>query len=608
MSKRMGWKRPILYTLLIVVMAGGIWLSKLIWFKPFNIDHFYDRVFVEFAFANPEILTSMRMLPNFADWYNDDFGDASPAHDQAMLAMTRDSLEMLRSYDFESQTESQQLSTRILDWFLDNGVRGEPYMYHNYPVNQLFGTQSSLPDFMAEQHQVLRVEEAEDYLTRLDKFGLVFDQLGESLRLRETKGITPPTFVVDRVLVEVNGFVATPVKENILFTSFEEKLNALKELDDAARADMLAKAEASISNVVYPAYQGLIDYLEYLKPKTTSDDGVWKLPDGDAFYRYQLRSNTTTDLDPQQVHAIGLREVENIQSEMDAILRGEGYEDGTVGERLLLLSKEDRFLYPDTNEGREQILADYQSIIDEINAGLDGAFDIRPKADVAVKRIPEFKEKTSPGAYYNGPPRDGSKPGIFYANLRSVEEIPRYGMRTLAYHEAVPGHHFQVALQGEMEGQPIFRTFPLFTAYTEGWALYSEQVAAELGFQQDPYDRLGYLQGALFRAVRLVVDTGIHSQRWTREEAIEYMTANTGMPQSDVVAEIERYIVMPGQACAYMIGKLKILELRERAQQELGDKFNLVDFHRAVLENGAVPLSILEELIDEYIAETKAAG
>ncbi|HEX6928222.1 MAG TPA: DUF885 domain-containing protein [Gammaproteobacteria bacterium] len=607
MSGRLGWKRPVLYTLLVLLLAGGVWLSKLIWFKPFNIDHFYDRIFVEIALENPEILTSMRMLPSWADWYNDDFGNASPAQDRAMMQLTAEALDMLRSYDFESQTADQQLSTRILDWFLDNGVRGEQFMYYNYPVNQLFGAQSNLPDFMAEQHQIHRVEEAEDYLVRLGKFDTVFSQLDESLRLREEIGVIPPTFVVDRVLVETKNFAGTPATENILYTSFAEKLDALKDLPDEERVRMLAEAEATISTVVYPAYQGLIDYLEYLKPKTTSDDGVWKLPDGDAFYRYQLRTHTTTDLDPQEVHAIGLREVENLQAEMDMILRAEGYAEGTVGERMLVLAKEPRFLYPDTDEGRAAILADYQAIIDEISAGLDGAFDLRPKAEVAVERIPEFKEKTAPGAYYNGPPRDGSKPGIFYANLRSVEEIPKYGMRTLAYHEAVPGHHFQVALQGEMQGQPIFRTFPLFTAYTEGWGLYAEQVAAELGFQEDPYDRLGYLQGALFRAVRLVVDTGIHAKRWTREEAIAYMTANTGMPESDVVAEIERYIVMPGQACAYMIGKLKILELREHAQRELGEKFDLVDFHRAVLENGAVPLSILEELVDQYIAETRAA-
>lgn len=607
MTHRLGWKRLSLYTLLVLLLVGGVWVSKLIWFKPFNIDHFYNRVFMQYALENPEMLTSMRMLPSWADWYNDDFADRTPAHDEAMMKLTSNALQTLRSYDFESQTESQQLSTRILDWFLETGVRGEPYMHHNYPVNQLFGIQSSLPSFMAEQHLVKHRGEAEDYLVRLGKFGTVFEQLDESLRLREEKGITPPTFVVDRVLVETKNFVATPAKENILYTSFEEKLAELEDISDDERAQMLAEAEDKVTNIVYPAYQGLIEYLEYLKPKTTSDDGVWKLPDGDNFYRYQLRANTTTELDPDEVHAVGLREVDNIQAEMDTILRDEGYTEGTVGERMLALSKEERFLYPDSDEGREQILADYQTIIDEISTGLDGAFDLRPKASVAVKRIPEFKEKTSPGAYYNAPPRDGSKPGIFYANLRSVEEIPRYGMRTLAYHEAVPGHHFQIAIQGELEGLPIFRTFPLFTAYSEGWALYSEQVAAELGFQQDPYDRLGYLQAALFRAVRLVVDTGIHAKRWTREEAIEYMTANTGMPQSDVVAEIERYIVMPGQACAYMIGKLKILELRERAQQELGERFNLAEFHRVVLENGAVPLALLEELVNRYIEETKAS-
>lgn len=604
---RLGWKRLSLYTLLVLLLIGGVWVSKLIWFKPFNIDHFYNRVFMQYALENPEMLTSMRMLPSWADWYNDDFADRSPAYEEAVFKLTADALRTLRSYDLESQNESQQLSTRILDWHLETSVRGEPYLYHNYPVNQLFGVQSNLPSFMAEQHLIARRSEAEDYLARLGKFGTVFEQLDKSLRLREEKGITPPTFVVDRVLVETKNFVATPAKENILYTSFEEKLAELKDVSDDERAQMLAEAEDKVANVVYPAYRGLIDYLEYLKPKTTSDDGVWKLPDGDNFYRYQLRANTTTELDPDEVHAVGLREVDNIQAEMDTILRKEGYTEGTVGDRMLALSQEDRFLYPDSDEGRERILADYQAMIDEVSGGLEGAFDLRPEAGVAVKRIPEFKEKTSPGAYYNAPPRDGSKPGIFYANLRSVEEIPRYGMRTLAYHEAVPGHHFQIAIQGELEGLPIFRTFPLFTAYIEGWALYSEQVAAELGFQQDPYDRLGYLQAALFRAVRLVVDTGIHAKRWTREEAIEYMTANTGMPQSDVVAEIERYIVMPGQACAYMIGKLKILELRERAQQELGERFDLAEFHRVVLENGAVPLALLEELVNRYIEGTKAS-
>lgn len=602
--KKGSLKRPILGTLAVLLIIAGVWLAKLIWFKPFNIDHFYNRIFVEFAIDSPEMLSQMRMLPDWADWYADELDSRDPAETQEGIEMMRDALETLRSYDIEDQTESQKLSTRILEWFLENNLRGAEFAYHNYPVNQLFGVQSNLPTFMVETHQVNDEEGAEDYIARLNQFGRVFNQVLEGLELREEKGILPPTFVVERVITEVEGFIGNDPKQNILYSNMEEKLAVIAEIDAERKANLLAQTEDVVANVVYPAYQGLLGYLQEIKPKTTSEDGVWKLPNGDAFYRQALRTHTTTDLDPLAVHDIGLREVENIQAEMDAILASEGYTEGTVGERMLDLAEEERFLYEDSDAGREQILADYQAIIDEVSAGLDEAFDLRPEAPVEVKRIPEFKEKTSPGAYYNAPARDGSRPGIFYANLRSVKEIPKYGMRTLAYHEAIPGHHFQVALQGELEGLPIFRTFPLFTAYTEGWALYSEQVAAELGFQENPYDRLGYLQAALFRAVRLVVDTGIHAKKWSREEAIEYMTNNTGMPESDVVAEIERYIVMPGQACAYMIGKLKILELRERAREALGDKFDITEFHRVVLENGALPLSILEDQIDKWIAET----
>lgn len=593
-------------TILVLLAAGVFWLANLIWFRPFNIDHFYDRVFLQYALKNPEMLSSLRILPSWADWYNDDLTDLSPAQDKAMLQLSKDALETLRSYDLDSQTPQQQLSTRILDWFLETTVNGERWLYHNYPVNQLFGVQSSLPDFMAEQHQVNDEGEAEDYIARLSKFDEAFRQLDESLRLREEMGITPPTFVIEHVLNETRNFIGMAPQENLLYTSFADKLGKLEDLDEADRARLLERAEREIAESVYPAYRNLIAYLEELQPKTTSDDGVWKLPDGDEFYRHMLRYWTTTELDPSEVHDIGLREVEKLQAEMDAILRAEGYTEGSVGERVLALSQEERFLYPDTDEGRERILADYQRLIDEVSAGLDDAFDLRPKAPVEVRRVPEFKEKTAPGAYYTMPARDGSMPGIFYANLRSVQEIPRFGMRTLTYHEAVPGHHFQIAIQGELEGLPVFRTMPLFSAYTEGWGLYAEQLAAELGFQEDPYDRLGYLQAQLFRAVRLVVDTGIHAKRWTREQAIDYMTANTGMPQTDVVAEIERYIVMPGQACAYMIGKLKIVELRERAKQALGDRFSLPEFHRVVLQNGAMPLAVLEDIVNQYIADAQA--
>jgi uncharacterized protein (DUF885 family) len=285
---------------------------------------------------------------------------------------------------------------------------------------------------------------------------------------------------------------------------------------------------------------------------------------------------------------------------MKAILEAEGYPTEDFGATMQALNKEERFVYPDTDEGREQMLADYQAIIDEIDAGMDSFFSMRPAAKVEVGTVPEFRQETSTTAYYMPPAFDGSRPGTFYVNLRSVEEHPKFGMRTLAYHEAIPGHHYQIALAQELKDVPFFRRIIPFTAYGEGWALYAEHVAAENGFQEDPYDRLGYLTAQLFRAARLVVDTGIHHRRWTREEAIDYMLATTGMPELDITNEVERYIVNPGQACAYMIGKMEILRLREEAREALGDAFDIREFHRVVLENGALPLTLLRRVVEEW--------
>jgi len=307
-------------------------------------------------------------------------------------------------------------------------------------------------------------------------------------------------------------------------------------------------------------------------------------------------------------HDIHQTKFERIQTEILAILEGEGRDvSGGFEAAMAALKENSTFYYPDTDEGREAILADYRRILEEVEVGLDPAFDVRPEAELEVRREAEFKEKTAPGAHYQRPAMDGSRPGAFVANLYDIEATPKYGMRSLAYHEGVPGHHFQLALQMEQEDLPFFRRLIPFPSYSEGWALYAERLAWELGFQEDPYDNIGRLQAELFRAVRLVVDTGIHHARWTREQAIEYMLANTGTAESDVVAEVERYFVMPGQACSYKVGMMKILELRERARDELGDAFDLRDFHRVVLTNGAVPLTPLDRLVDEYIAETKAA-
>lgn len=601
--KRIGLGSLVL-VLLLAALAAHEWFAK----KPFFFRAFLDRSVVKMAFESPETLTSLGFLESVGiTGHNAELDDDSPEAMDKTFAQVRDLRETLLSYSDADLDENQRISKDIALYLADFALVSEPYRYHNYPLNQLFGVQNGYPSFMQAQHQVHSVGDAENYLSRLQKVKLKFAQTLEGLKIREAKGIIPPKFVIERVLTEMNDFVATPIQDNILYSSFKTKL-ADTDISADEQARLLAAAEADIKGYVHPAYQLFIDYFTQLQAKAGTDDGYWALPNGDLAYEQLLKFFTTTNYTADEIHAKGLAEVDRIQSEIMTILAAEGY-DISQGFSVAIeaLAADPKFYYEDSDAGRAQILVDYQHILDEVNAGLGDAFRIRPEAGMAVVRIPEFKEKTAPGAYYQQPAIDGSRPGRFYANLYDIKATPKYGMRTLAYHEGIPGHHFQIAVAMELEGMPLIRKMAPFTAYIEGWALYSERLAWELGFQKDPFDNIGRLQAELFRAVRLVVDTGIHHSRWTREQAIDYMKKNTGMSDRDVTAEIERYIVMPGQATAYKVGMMKILELREKAKSALGNKFDLRDFHDVVLKNGAVPLDILETLVDRYIADTNIA-
>ncbi|MFT5295700.1 MAG: hypothetical protein ACI9YH_001715 [Colwellia sp.] len=593
-------------SLLAIIVLGGAFASHE-WYaeKPFMLRAFMDRTMLKQAFESPETLTSLGFLESVGiTGHNAELDDDRPEKTDALFAQMKTVKQTLQSYDDSDLDESELLSKEIAMYLLDVVSASEPYRYHNYPVNQLFGIQNGYPSFMDAQHQVNSIEDAENYISRLHKVKVKFEQNLEGLKLREEKGILPPRFVIDRVLEEMTEFVAKPVEENILYSSLQKKLSDAVGISIVDQTRLLNLAKEEIVASVHPAYQLFINYFESVADKATSDDGIWKLPDGDIVYAQALKFFTTTDYSADYIHDIGLKEVDRIQLEILTILQKENY-DVSQGFTTAIesLAAEEKFYYPDTKEGREQILTDYQTILDEINVGLDSAFRIRPEASMKVRRIPEFKEKTAPGAYYQQPSIDGSRPGMFFANLYDIKATPKYSMRTLAYHEGIPGHHFQIAIAMELEGMPLFRRMSPFTAYTEGWALYTERLAWDLGFQDDPFDNIGRLQAELFRAVRLVVDTGIHHKRWTRQEAIDYMVANTGMAHSDVVSEIERYIVMPGQATSYKVGMMKILELREKAKSSLGDKFDLRDFHDVILKNGAVPLDILTRLVDQYIAD-----
>jgi uncharacterized protein (DUF885 family) len=590
--------------LVLLVAAGAFAAHEWYADKPFFVNNFYNRAFIQYTLKSPEQLTQMGVLESIGiRGHNARWDDASLAAEEEFFDFLDDVMASMALYSDEELSASELLSKKIVMELLGNPEDQRRFRYHDYPVNQISGLQISIPRFLDTFHRVQTTRDAEHYIARLSAIDTKMEQAMEGLLVREQMGIIPPTFVIDKSLKIMRDFVRQSPEDNVLYASFAEKLQDAAKIDADARADLLGRAEAAIVDDVYPAYQQYIDYFTQLRTRSTEDAGVWKFPDGEAFYDYRLRVATTTTMTADEIHRVGRAEVDRIQAQMLGILAEQGF-DTEAGFEVAIgqLADDDRFYYPDTDAGRQQILDDYRAIIEEIDAGLDQAFSSRPRARVEVRRVPGFSESTSAGAYYNGPSMDGSRPGIFYANLYDIRATPTYGMRTLAYHEAVPGHHYQIATQTELEGVPEFRKQIGFTAYSEGWALYAERVAWELGFQQDPLDNLGRLQAELFRAVRLVVDTGIHAKRWTREQAIDYMRSNTGIAQSDVVAEIERYIVWPGQATAYKVGMMEILRLREEAKEALGPRFDLRKFHDVVLKNGPMPLYVLRERVMEFIA------
>jgi uncharacterized protein (DUF885 family) len=593
-------------SLSLLVFVFLWFLISSIWGKPWSINLLYNRFLLELLLDNPEILTMIGILERMGiRRHNAKFSDSSEAHEIKTYKKYKHDLRILRSYNRSRQNDTQLTSTDILDWGLDDLVRGEKFRHHDYPLNQMFGVQSQLPDLLMNLQPLKTKQDARNYIKRLNKFDVKFDQILEGLHIREEKKCIPPNFTVKHVINEMQAFIDQPATENPLYTVFKQKISDTK-IKEPTIEKFLSKVEEEIKSTVYPTYQRLIDYFSKLEKKATGNHGVWNLPGGDEYYAHCLRSNTTTELSPDEIHEIGLREVSRIEGQMAAILESLGLESEKPTQQLLAFGKDDRFLYPNTDEGREACLADYTQMLDEIDQAIKPVFDLRPKAGLEVKRVPEFKEKTSPAAYYHPPDLSGDRPGMFFVNLRDMKDIPKFGMKTLAFHEGIPGHHFQIAIAQTLKSVPFFRRMLPFTAYVEGWAMYAENLASELGmYQDDPYGELGYLDSILFRAVRLVVDTGIHHKHWTREQAIEYLEAHSGLPHKEVVIEIERYFVMPGQACSYKVGELKILELREKAKQALGEKFDLRQFHNVVLGKGAMPLTLLEKMVDEYIEEAK---
>ncbi|MDP1556492.1 MAG: DUF885 domain-containing protein [Hyphomonas sp.] len=543
----------------------------------------------------------------------DEWTDPSEAFELAELEFQRaDVAEMKAAFDFDKLDHQSQLSWRLAEYQLERAEAAFPFRGHSYTFNQMFGVQSGIPAFLINQHKVTSASDAEAYIARLEGVPAYLGQHVANAKEASDKGIQPPAFVYDYVLSDARGVITgypfngegdSPLMEDI-----RGKIAALASnstITEEEAADMTARAVEALKNSVGPAYEAAIAELVRQQTIATADDGAWKLPDGGAYYNNRLAQMTTTDLTAGEIHQIGLDEVARIHGEMHAIMAEVGFE-GSLQDFFEFMRTDPRFYKPETEDGKAEYLAEAVAAIETMKGDLPKLFNTFPKADMEVKAVEAFREKSAGKAFYSRPAPDGSRPGIYYANLYSMADMPTYQLEALAFHEGIPGHHMQIAIAQELEGIPSFRKFGGFTAYSEGWGLYSELVPKELGYYSDPYSDFGRLAMEIWRAARLVVDTGLHDKRWTREQAVQYLMDNTPNPQGDCEKAIDRYIVMPGQATAYKIGMLKIVELRERARTQLGDAFDIREFHDIVLRDGAVPLAVLEETVDAWLAGKKA--
>ena len=560
----------------------------------------FDQIFDEGIDRSPMMQTFLGIKKDYDKW-----NDISEENALKELEITKQDLKRIQQLDVSKLDAQTAVSYALLEQKLQQEIDDFKWRHHNYPVNQMFGLHSQVPAMLINQQSIADEKEANDYISRVNGTNVLINQLIDQLKIREQKGIIAPKFVFPHVIRDSKNILAgAPFEageDGTILADFRKKVNKL-ELDDAKKAELISQVEKALTEQLQPAYQALVSYLTELEKKADTRDGAWKFPDGEAFFNNALNRTTTTDLTSEQIHEIGLSEVARIHDEMRAIMKKVNFE-GDLAAFFEFMRNDKQFYYNSDEEGRARYLKEATAYIDTMKERLDELFLTKPKAGLIVKAVEPFREKSAGKAFYQQPTPDGSRPGIYYANLYDMEAMPTYQMEALAYHEGIPGHHMEIAMKQELEGIPKFRKFGRYTAYTEGWGLYSEMIPKEIGFYQDPYSDFGRLAMELWRACRLVVDTGIHAKKWTREQGIEYYVTNTPNAKSDAVKMVERHVVMPSQATAYKIGMLKIVELREMAKEKLGDKFDIRQFHNVVLSQGPVPLNVLTDMVNEYIAK-----
>ncbi len=566
---------------------------------------FFERVFDQAVERSPLLQTRLGVKKDYDKW--DDLSEQRALED--FVLGVQQLAELKRTVNFEALDDQTKVSYRLFVRQAEEAIEGWKWRYHSYPLNQMSGLHSEAAAFLINFHRVDSVADARAYVARLRGMAPMFDQLIENVNARATKGILPPKFVFGLVIESCREVVTGEPfdqsgKPSALWEDAQAKIGALKDADAATQKQLLAEARAALVDAVQPAYGRLIALLEAQEKIATTDDGVWKLPEGAEYYAFCLRQSTTTKMSADEIHELGLREVARIHRGMEEIMQRVGFK-GDLQAFFKHVKESDEFYYPTTAEGKAAYVKRANEIIDTMRARLDDFFGVKPKAPLVVKVVEPFREKGAAGAFYEDPAPDGSRPGVYYVNTIDMRGVPIFEMETLAHHEAIPGHHMQIAIAQELQGIPRFRKFGGNTAYIEGWALYAEYFPKEFGFYQDPMMDFGRLYDELLRAVRLVVDTGLHAKKWTRAQVMDYFRQNTPNPERDIFTETNRYIVWPGQATAYKVGMLKILELRELAKKELGRKFDLRGYHDLVLKDGALPMDLLEENVRAWIARRK---
>ena len=592
----------------VLLVLTALYSFNLFMMKPFSVDHFLSKELILDLIESPEELTYVGILDRF-DWITKHNSKLSIPQDDDIdndIKQIEKVIKTLYKYEDSRLSDIQKSTKKIAIFDYENQLKElKDFPYLDYPLNQIGGIHLNTIEFMNSVHPIRSDSEAIAFIKRTDLVKDVYQGVLNHLKKQADNGIYPPEFVYGHVINQLDEFINVVNTEHPLYKQFMLKIKKLELSND--QVDYLEKEiTRSINESVTPGFKLLRNFMANTKKNANPNHGIWSQPGGDEYYKLKIRTFTTTDYSPEEIHQMGLNEVKRISSRMREILKSLGYaESKSVGELMNELNENPDFLYADTPDRKEIIVNDYTDMVNEAIRIMADYFHTMPKSEVIVKAVPEYSEQNAAGGYYQSPALDGSRPGVFYANLYDIKQTPTYSMRTLAYHEATPGHHHQIAHSLENEELTLYRRFGYYTsAFAEGWALYSEILALEAGLAENPYDELGILQSELFRANRLVVDTGMHYKRWTREEAMDYMKSVTGMSDTEVRVEIERYIVWPGQALSYKVGMIKILELRERAMKELGDKFNIKDFHSAVLDHGNPPLFIVEEMVEKMIEET----